>query len=327
MSLPGAGGNPPGRTEATGEGADDGRQAAEGVGSLTVVQLAERSGVGVPSIHHYRRLGLLPPPVQLAPNRFRYDERHVEALRAIRLLRERRNLSLATIRQVLPDMLGTSEQSAFRPEMWDAVLAVAEVPEVEPDPVRARLVDVARAAFVAHGYAGVNIEQLCQQAGIAKGSFYRYFASKEAIYVTAARSIADVVAAAAGRWRRPLGPDAAVAALASVLRPWLPLLLEVVVRAAHGDDTLAGVAAGVVASVATAVAPRLEGGDEPAGADRCWLARQVADGAMTVLLREAVGLAPAWVGRLPGATDAADRAEGRQAPGTGSGWRRVPQQT
>jgi AcrR family transcriptional regulator len=261
--------------------------APESLGSLTVVQLAERSGVGVPSIHHYRRLGLLPPPVQLAPNRFRYDERHVEALRAIRLLRERRNLPLATIRELLPDMLATADHSAFRPEMWDAVLAVSAVEDDEPEQTRARLVDVARAAFVAHGYAGVNVEQICQQAGIAKGSFYRYFASKEAVYVTAARSIADVVAAAAERWKRPLGPEAAIAAVASVLRPWLPLLLEVVVRAAHGDESLTDVAPSVVAAVAEAVGRRLA---SPSGAGPGDLARAVAEGAVDRLVREALGM-------------------------------------
>ena len=36
------------------------------------------------TIHHYRRSGLIPPPVRHSANRFLYDERHVEALRALR---------------------------------------------------------------------------------------------------------------------------------------------------------------------------------------------------------------------------------------------------
>lgn len=256
-------------------------------GGLTVSQLAERSGVGVPSIHHYRRLGLLPPPVAVAANRFRYDERHVEALQAIRLLRERRGLPLATIREVLPDVLAAGDQQAFRPEMWDAVLAISEMAEDDHDEVRDRLLTAARTAFVARGYAGVNVEQLSQQAGIAKGSFYRYFASKEAIYVAAARSVVDEVAAAVARWRRPVDLAAAVGAVAGALRPVLPLLLEVVVRGAHGDEMLTDVVPGVLAAIGTLVAPRLK--DVP---DATAAGRAVAESAFDALFRRVAGLGP-----------------------------------
>jgi AcrR family transcriptional regulator len=273
-------------------------------GGMSVVQLAERSGVGVPSIHHYRRLGLLPPPTQVAANRFRYDERHVEALRAIRLLRERRGLPLATIRELLPEVLATADQPAFRPEMWDAVLALSELVDPAPEETRARLVEVARTAFVARGYGGVNVEQLCQQAGIAKGSFYRYFASKDAIYEAAARSVVDVVAAAAGRWRRPLRADAAVQAVASVLRPVVILLVEVVVRAAHGEPTLGDLVPEVVAGIADVVAPHLEVPPDgtasgPAASTAGALAAAVADQAVAMLLRQVVGLGS---GPRPGAS-------------------------
>lgn len=275
-------------------------------GGLTVTQLAERSGVGVPSIHHYRRLGLLPPPVPVAANRFRYDERHVEALQAIRLLRERRGLSLAAIREVLPDVLSASDQQAFRPEMWDAVLAISEMADGDHDEVRTRLLAAARSAFVARGYAGVNVEQLCQRAGIAKGSFYRYFASKEAVYVAAARSVADEVALSVGRWRRPLDAASAGAAVAGALRPFLPLLLEVVVRTAHGDEGLDGVVPGVMAAIGDVVGPRLAPGDAHPAAGRsgsgapdasCAEAagggagRAVAEQALDALFRRAAGLA------------------------------------
>lgn len=36
------------------------------------------------TIHHYRRSGLIPPPVRQSANRFLYDERHVEAVLAVR---------------------------------------------------------------------------------------------------------------------------------------------------------------------------------------------------------------------------------------------------
>jgi AcrR family transcriptional regulator len=52
--------------------------------ALSLSDLVERSGVPASSIHHYRRTGLIPPPVRQAGNRFLYDETHLEALRRIR---------------------------------------------------------------------------------------------------------------------------------------------------------------------------------------------------------------------------------------------------
>jgi AcrR family transcriptional regulator len=61
--------------------ADDSQAAAR----LTLSDLVERSGVPASSIHHYRRTGLIPPPVRESSNRFAYDQRHLEALLQIRL--------------------------------------------------------------------------------------------------------------------------------------------------------------------------------------------------------------------------------------------------
>lgn len=52
--------------------------------ALSLSDLVERSGVPASTIHHYRRTGVIPPPVRQSGNRFVYDERHLEALRAIR---------------------------------------------------------------------------------------------------------------------------------------------------------------------------------------------------------------------------------------------------
>jgi AcrR family transcriptional regulator len=208
-----------------------------GTPGLTVSQLAERTGVGVPSIHHYRRLGLLPAPRPVAPNRFLYDERHVEALRVIRILRERRGLSLAAIGQVLPELLRGQGQGPAEQPGWDELL---EEGQSEQDEVRRRLLGAARVAFGARGYDAVNVEELCQEAGIAKGSFYRYFPSKDAVFVAAVASVPEVV----GQRLRAVSPGfggAPDAVLRSALAPAVPLLLEAALRG--GPDGSAGAAA------------------------------------------------------------------------------------
>jgi AcrR family transcriptional regulator len=51
---------------------------------LSLSDLVERTGVPASTIHHYRRTGVIPAPLQLSANRFAYDEGHVDAILAAR---------------------------------------------------------------------------------------------------------------------------------------------------------------------------------------------------------------------------------------------------
>ena len=150
------------------------------VDAFPVSELAVRTGVKVPTIHAYLRRELLPAPVRVADNRFLYDRRHVEALGLIRLLRERRRLSLTAIKEVLPTLLGVDgeHEQAFRPEMWQQVLRTY-LPEEGSRSPASRLTDTARTIFCRNGYAETSIDEICTAAGMAKGTFYRFFASKD----------------------------------------------------------------------------------------------------------------------------------------------------
>ena len=59
-------------------------EGSDVVDRLSLSELVARTGVPASTIHHYRRSGLIPPPVRLSANRFGYDEGHVEALLRIR---------------------------------------------------------------------------------------------------------------------------------------------------------------------------------------------------------------------------------------------------
>jgi len=219
---------------------------------MTISELARRTGVLVPTIHYYRRLGLLPEPIVIAPNRFHYDHRHVEALAMIRLLREQRNLSLAAISDVLPDLLPKEDEEAFRPEMWDEVLAAYLHEAAGVDPA-ANLLAVAREAFVRSGYDGINIAELSEEAGMATGSFYRHFPTKEAAFVAAVRSISEVVAAHFRSLAAPISDAQATGALRPALDPLLPLLVEAATRERQGQGELKGVTDEVIATLTEAV--------------------------------------------------------------------------
>jgi AcrR family transcriptional regulator len=49
--------------------------------------------------------------------------------------------------------------------------------------VRGRILEVARRLFFAQGFAAANLDDVAHQAGIAKGTIYRYFESKAELYV------------------------------------------------------------------------------------------------------------------------------------------------
>jgi len=47
--------------------------------------------------------------------------------------------------------------------------------------VQSELLDVAQTLFVEHGYEAVTVDQIATAAGMSKRSFFRYFASKDAL--------------------------------------------------------------------------------------------------------------------------------------------------
>jgi AcrR family transcriptional regulator len=257
---------------------------------FTISGLAERTGVPVPTIHYYRRLGLLPDPEVVAANRYLYDDRHVEVLAMIRLLRRERQMSLASIAEVLPDLLPAEGEEAFRPQMWDQVLA-AHIEDAALSEPPARLVAAARQLFARDGYAGVNIADVCEAAGIATGSFYRHFETKDAIFVAAVRSVADVIGAALDGLPPRLSGRRATADVSELLEPFVPLLLESAVRARRGARQLDGVTADVMHAIATRLEPHLR------PSERLWerddeRGRQVVHTAMIQRMADAIGLDP-----------------------------------
>jgi AcrR family transcriptional regulator len=246
----------------------------------TIGELVERTGVPATTIHHYRTLGLLPPPDAVSANRFVYDERHVQALRLIRLLRERRQLALETIREVLPELLASDEE-AFRPEMWDEVVA-----SHGGSGTRDAIVAAARHAFAERGYADVNVADVADAVGVGKGTVYRHFASKEDLFTAAA---AAAVASVGARFddeiallAAPVDQAGAEAALAAALGSELALLVELANRGLR-QKPHALEARTLFGDLATRVRDRLGPAPDPDGAEA------VLERALARALRDALG--------------------------------------
>lgn len=214
-------------------------------------EVVARTGVPAATVHHYRRLGLLPPPGRAASNRFLYDERHVLALRLIRTLRDRRRLSLPAIRRVLPDLLGLEGDQAFRPDMWDRAVGLHLRRDRRRAP-EARILEAAKEAFARRGYEDVGVDDVCRAARVAKGSFYRHFRSKEELFFAVCESagaeVSETFAAEIGP--RPAPRERAVSVLADLLEPRLPIFLELVARTIQRRPGYRGVARRILGGLA-----------------------------------------------------------------------------
>jgi len=57
------------------------------------------------------------------------------------------------------------------------------------DGTRSRILSESAALFVAHGYENVSVEQIILAAGIARSSFYRFFANREEVLAAIIRPV------------------------------------------------------------------------------------------------------------------------------------------
>jgi AcrR family transcriptional regulator len=229
---------------------------------FSMAQLVEQTGVAAPTVRYYLSAGLLPPPIKVAANRFLYDERHVEVVRLVRLLRERRGLSIEAIGralpELLPDLLARPEGGAFRPEMWGQLLIAHTEPPRGPSPAE-RLLEAGLVAFSSSGTAEVSVDDVCRAAGIAKGSFYRHFASKD--------SLVAACGLEAGRrsgiaFAELCGTDfvdrtRATGLLATAMGPYLPLLLDLAALATERRPSYGAVLRQLVQEIREAMTPHL----------------------------------------------------------------------
>ncbi|HJP64885.1 MAG TPA: TetR family transcriptional regulator [Actinomycetota bacterium] len=230
--------------------------------ALTIADVVSRTGVPPATVHYYLRHGLLPRPKRLAPNRFGYDERHVQGLRLIRTLREQRGLALPMIKRILPDLMQLESTEAFVPEMWDRALAPRISRRRLPS---TRLLEAAKEAFARKGYDDTNVDEICRAARIAKGSFYRHYRSKEDLFFAVADAAAtDVVTLfEEAREGRTLEPPEAAGVLAPFLEPRLTIFLDLFSRSLQGRPGYRIAARTVFRRAAKEIGVSLVGG-EPA---------------------------------------------------------------
>lgn len=253
--------------------------------TFTMSELVARTGTAPSTVRYYISTGLVPPGRRVTSNRFLYDERHVETLRLVQLLKERRKLSLEAIRRILPELLQLPSGGAFRPEMWDVVVEARERVTARTSPAT-RLLEAGIVSFDKHGYADVRVDDVCQAASVAKGSFYRHFASKEDLFFAAARAVVEGASNGLeeATLAAPLSFEAAVSVMSDSLEPHLPLLLDLISLAAQRRPGHGRVLREILAELERALRSSLDPMMAPERAEEV-LERSLIAGMRSVLVR------------------------------------------
>jgi AcrR family transcriptional regulator len=65
----------------------------------------------------------------------------------------------------------------------------------QAEATRSLLIEVARQHFTEHGYAATSIDDIIQQAGVARGALYHHFSGKEALFRAVYETVAGEVVA------------------------------------------------------------------------------------------------------------------------------------
>ena len=262
------------------------RDSRQDAGTLSLGRLVAMSGVPASTIHHYRRIGLLPDAEPTSNGRFAYNASHLHALELVRELREARGLSLGQIKVLLPELL---EGNA------------PDLPEIgePPGDAQRRLIEAAFRLFSEpRGYASVTVSEIAAAAGIAKGSVYRYFPSKEALFTAVVESLcqdtaerfAAAVAELGGAEGLASDPGKTALVFGRLITRAMPILLELGASSREATCRANCWPRGVLRTLAEAAGRPLSANPVPAGL-------QVIETAFSTVLHWAVG--PDWASARP----------------------------
>jgi len=185
---------------------------------FSLSELVARSGVPASTIHHYRRAGMIPPPARESANRFGYDERHLEALLAIR------------------------GQAAADPECRDRVVAAAIEAFQTRSYSEVTVSDIAEAAEVAKGTV---YRHFASKEDLLTAAIESLLADTESRFASA-------VTALGGPFGLTAAPEKTAMVFGHLVAGVLPMLLELGARAAKGHEPSADQARHVLRTLAEA---------------------------------------------------------------------------
>ena len=163
------------------------RQKEKPLKGIKITDLARLAGVSKSTVHHYLNLGLLHPPQKLGLNLSVYDGSHLTKLKQIRELREKQNLPLNRIQEILVEGNHQSASGLIEEEAEALIRELEEKKKITRDrkseKKRIEVLDAAITIFSKNGYEKTTIEAIADALHMAKSTVYLYFESKEDLFM------------------------------------------------------------------------------------------------------------------------------------------------
>lgn len=132
---------------------------------------------------------------------------------------------------------------------------------------RADITSTTISLIAEHGLAGVRIEDICEQVGIGRSTFFRYFDSKESAFVEGVHALRvdTIVAALDTRPSDESAWDALRAAMLVVASDWRSFRDDMLLEARLRDESallrarVAASAGDLTEAITEAISPRVDG--------------------------------------------------------------------
>lgn len=132
---------------------------------MKIGELARYSGFSVSTLYDYLRSGLLPNPEKQSPTKSFFTQKHMDRLEEIRWLKQQ-GFSMTHIRARLV--------RSYDPRSG---------PLDSSEEIRLTIIDKALELFSINNYENTRISDITQALNIGSGTFYRYFKSKEELFI------------------------------------------------------------------------------------------------------------------------------------------------
>lgn len=141
---------------------------------LNIAELERVTGVGRTTIHHYIRIGLLPPAQKSSRTRAFYDSSHVELLKEIAGLKDK-GLNLNEIEVQLGPRIEAAQEKRV------------DLVAMQTEEARKAILEAAAHRFAELGYENTRISDICKDVGITAPLLYAHFPSKRHLFIACFR--------------------------------------------------------------------------------------------------------------------------------------------
>ena len=157
---------------------------------MRISELSKISGVPIPRIRYYIQKGILPRPIKAKATSAYYSDEHLERLKIIGEIQQKKSLSVSLIKRMVDSVSGVEGNGQT----------------IHPDPsqiTRDKIIVSSIPLFRRKGYERTTIADIVESSAISRNTFYENFRNKEELFVGCLQKIFF-------DWRKEAPPEGSV---------------------------------------------------------------------------------------------------------------------